>query len=35
MRMLGSNGNPQAHNFIEIVAHPQKTAGLRLEVRSI
>jgi hypothetical protein len=34
MRMLGSDGNPQARNLFEIVAYLQKHEGLRLTTRS-
>jgi hypothetical protein len=34
MRMLGVKGNPQAHNFVEIVAYLQKREGVRLKVRA-
>lgn len=33
MRMLGPNGNPQAQNLFEIVAHLQKKEGIRLQAR--
>jgi len=32
MRMLGPKGNPQARNLFEVIAHLQKTGGLRLEL---
>lgn len=35
MRMLGPNGNPQAQNLFEIVAHLQKKEGIRLEARPV
>jgi hypothetical protein len=35
MRMLGPNGNPQAANLFEIVAHLQKKEGIRLEARPV
>jgi hypothetical protein len=34
MRMLGPAGNPQARNLFEIVAHLQKSEGLRLTTRA-
>ena len=34
MRMLGPKGNPQARNFVQIVAYLQKKEGLRLKVRA-
>ena len=34
MRMLGTNGNPQARNLFEIVAYLQQAEGVRFEVRS-
>jgi hypothetical protein len=33
IRMLGPDGNPQASNLFEIVAHLQKTEGRRLTTR--
>ena len=35
MRMLGPNGNPQAANLFEIVAHLQKKEGIRLLARAV
>ena len=35
MRMLGPNGNPQAQNLFEIVAHLQKKEGIRLQARPV
>jgi hypothetical protein len=35
MRMLGPNGNPQAANLFEIVAHLQEKEGIRLEARAV
>jgi len=35
MRMLGPKGNPRACNLFEIIAHLQKTAGLRLRLNLI
>ncbi len=32
MRMLGPKGNPQARNLLEVIAHLQKTGGLRMEL---
>ena len=32
MRMLGPKGNPQARNLFEVIAHLQKTGGLRMEL---
>ena len=32
MRMLGPKGNPQARNLFEVIAHLQKSGGLRLEL---
>ena len=32
MRMLGPRGNPQARNLFEVIAHLQKSGGLRLEL---
>jgi hypothetical protein len=32
MRMLGPKGNPQARNLFEVIAHLQKTEGLRFEL---
>ncbi len=32
MRMLGPKGNPQARNLLEVVAHLQKTGGVRMEL---
>jgi hypothetical protein len=32
MRMLGPKGNPQARNLFELIAHLQKTRGLRFEL---
>jgi len=31
MRMLGPKGNPQARNFLKIVAYLQKREGVRLK----
>ena len=31
-RMLGPKGNPQARNLLEVIAHLQKTSGLRMEL---
>ena len=35
MRMLGSNGNPQAKNLFEIIELLQESEGVRLEVRAV
>jgi len=35
MRMLGTNGNPQARNLFEIIRCLQEYEGLHLEVRAI
>jgi hypothetical protein len=32
MRMLGPNGNPQARNLLELIAHLQKTSRVRMEL---
>jgi hypothetical protein len=32
VRMLSPIGNPQARNLFEVIAHLQKTEGLRLEL---
>lgn len=32
MRMLGPQGNPQARNLLEIIAHLQKLEGVKLKV---
>ncbi len=32
MRMLGPKGNPQARNLLEVIAHLQKTSGIRMEL---
>ena len=32
MRMLGPRGNPQARNLLLVIAHLQKTGGLRMEL---
>ncbi len=32
MRMLGPKGNPQARNLLEVIAHLQKTGGLRMKL---
>jgi len=32
MRMLSSKGNPQARNLLELIAHLQKTSGLRMQL---
>ena len=32
MRMLGPKGNPQARSLFEVIAHLQKSGGLRLEL---
>lgn len=32
MRMLGSSGNPQARNLLEVIHHLQKAEGLHFEV---
>jgi hypothetical protein len=33
MRMLGEDGNPQAHNFFPVVAYIQKHERIKLTVR--
>lgn len=35
MRMLGPDGNPQAHNLFEVIARLQEREGLRLKVRAV
>lgn len=35
MRMLGSNGNPQARNLFEIICHLQEHEGLQLKLQAI
>jgi hypothetical protein len=35
MRMLGPRGNPQASNFLEILAHLQQREGIRFTVTSV
>ncbi len=35
MRMLGPQGNPQARNLFEMVAHLQKVDGTTLTVRAV
>ena len=32
MRMLGPNGNPQARNLLDVIAHLQHAEGVRVEV---
>ena len=32
MRMLGPKGNPQAKNLFDVIAHLQRTEGVRFEV---
>jgi hypothetical protein len=32
MRMLGSSGNPQARNLLEVINHLLEAEGLHLEV---
>jgi len=32
MRMFGPKGNPQARNLLEVIAHLQKSGGLRMEL---
>jgi len=33
MRMFSPKGNPQARNLLAVIAHLQKTGGLRLELK--
>jgi DNA-binding phage protein len=34
MRMLGPDGNPQARNLLDVVAHLQRKEGTRFEIRA-
>ena len=34
MRMFGPKGNPQASNFFPVLGYLQKTAGLRIRLRT-
>ena len=34
MRMFSQQGNPQAQNLFEVIAHLQRTVGIQLEVHA-